>query len=485
MELSIDDLNLKINTLEQDLNELKAKRKAVMKAQGIEYIEEEEILSSTASDSTVIIKGIAKTRLKSKIRITLDRPYRSDFASSLHIGKDGKFEKELPIKEPAIYNLKFGELKTQIYLEPGKMLGLLIDTVAQQDLSFIGDLSLENNHMFSTAAFDKKLECPELKNADEINQCLNTILNSAQSFVEQNSSEDFSASYAQLIQNNYLFSSLLQFVRKIDTQDIETDIEQHIDLSKIKIQKPGTSNVSLFSLYAYRKFIFEFFELTCKSITKDSTQREYDRYANKYDKIEALFQDALDQDFIKTDVVFESISKIKNAELNPLVLTLRDEVQNKHYLNTINDHYKKNILANVGTLAPPIAGPSYAGDRIELKDYEGKYVYIFVWATWCGPCKMEIPFYQKLIDDYSGKNVEFLGISVDKDESKWLESFLFQKYPGTQMLVKGDWNSPMIKDFNLKSVPQFILLNPKGEIVTLNAPRPSKGAESFLNAFGA
>lgn len=484
-ELSLDAINSQITNLEQDLLDLKKQRKAKMQAQGIAYIEEEEILSSTASDSTVIIKGRIKTNLSNKIRISLDRPYRSDYARTFRIDKDGKFEKEISVKEPAIYKLKFGKLNTEIYLAPGNMLGLVIDTSANQTLTYIGDLSAENNHLFSSDAFNKSFKCPSPKSEEDFSKCINTILDSTETFAQANAQEEFSAQYKQLIHNNFLYSSLLGFIRDVDKQTLDTQIDQHIDLSKIKIQKPGAANLSLFSLHAYRKFIFEFFELSCKSIKQDSSIRDYEKYTKKYNKIESLFEDQNDREFMKTDVVFESIRKIKSSELNPLVLQLRNQITNEHYLKTIADHYKKNVYAGIGTLAPAIEGPSYTGGQINLEEYKGKYVYIFVWATWCGPCKMEIPFYEKLIADYSGSNIEFLGVAVDKDESKWLESFLFQKYPGTQMLVKGDWNSPMIKDFNLKSVPQFILLNPKGEIVTLEAPRPSKGASSYLNSFGA
>ncbi len=483
-ELSLDSLNAQISSLEADLDKLKERRKAKMKEQGLEYIEEDEILSSSASDSTIIIKGIVKSKSKSKIHITLDRPYRSDFARSIPIDKDGKFEKEISVRAPAIYKLNFGDIDSEIYLEPGKMIGLVIDTSAEHTFNFLGDLSIENNHLFSTKAFSKQAAHvhPELE--QELGTLFNSILDSTEMFAQNKLNIDLNTNYAELIKNNYLYNSLLGIVNHIKNPELQYNIEQHLDFSKLKIPEAGTSNLSLFSLYAYRKFIFEFFELSCNQIVQDSTISPFDKYSKKYEKVNTLFEDPILQEFIKTDIVFESIRKMKSSELNPLVLKLRKQISNKHYLKTVTDHYKKNIHAGVGTLAPQIEGPSYEGGRINLNDYEGKYVYIFVWATWCGPCKLEIPYYEKLISDFSEGDIEFIGVSVDKDESKWLESFLFQKYPGTQMLVKGDWNSPMIKDFNLRTVPQFILINPKGEIITLSAPSPTKGAASFLSTFG-
>lgn len=60
-----------------------------------------------------------------------------------------------------------------------------------------------------------------------------------------------------------------------------------------------------------------------------------------------------------------------------------------------------------------------AGGTSSLDDFRGKYVYIDVWATWCGPCRGEIPHLQKVEHKYHGKNIEFVSISVDQDKDKW------------------------------------------------------------------
>ena len=49
-------------------------------------------------------------------------------------------------------------------------------------------------------------------------------------------------------------------------------------------------------------------------------------------------------------------------------------------------------------------------NETKLEDLRGKYVYIDVWATWCGPCRGEIPYLQKVEEKYKGKNIEFVSI---------------------------------------------------------------------------
>lgn len=116
---------------------------------------------------------------------------------------------------------------------------------------------------------------------------------------------------------------------------------------------------------------------------------------------------------------------------------------------------------------------NYKGGTTSLKDLRGKYVYIDVWATWCRPCIGEIPHLQKLEREFHNKNIEFVSISVDKESAKgkWKKMIADKKMSGVQLFAtQGDSFS---KDFNINSIPRFILLDPKGNVVKSNAPRPS------------
>jgi len=116
-----------------------------------------------------------------------------------------------------------------------------------------------------------------------------------------------------------------------------------------------------------------------------------------------------------------------------------------------------------------------AGGTTSLDDLKGKYVYVDVWATWCGPCKAEIPFLKKVEKQYHGKNIHFLSISIDnkKDHQKWKDMIKEKELGGIQLFADADWKSQFVTDYLIKGIPKFILLDPQGNIVTANAPRPS------------
>lgn len=140
--------------------------------------------------------------------------------------------------------------------------------------------------------------------------------------------------------------------------------------------------------------------------------------------------------------------------------------------------YHTQIMANKklnNTVAPDFVYENHKGGKTSLESMKGKYVYIDVWATWCGPCRAEIPFLKELEKSYHGKNIEFVSVSVDveKDYEKW-KTFVTEKaLGGTQLYADKNWNSDFIKAFGINSIPRFILIDPKGVVIDADAARPS------------
>jgi peroxiredoxin len=78
--------------------------------------------------------------------------------------------------------------------------------------------------------------------------------------------------------------------------------------------------------------------------------------------------------------------------------------------------------------APPAVAPEFAlkdlsGNLMKLSDYRGKVVIVNFWATWCLPCRMEIPTFIKLTQKYRARGLEIIGVSVDEDGADGVQSF--------------------------------------------------------------
>ncbi len=138
-------------------------------------------------------------------------------------------------------------------------------------------------------------------------------------------------------------------------------------------------------------------------------------------------------------------------------------------------------------MAADFTYPDRNGKLVSLSDFRGKVVLVDVWATWCGPCRAEIPHLVKLEKEMEGKDVVFIGVSIDqkKDHRKWLEVLEQEGLSGVQLFAGV---SPQImKDYKFTTIPRFMVFDREGKVVTTNSPRPSspelkKLLEKLLNS---
>ncbi|MEM6686807.1 MAG: TlpA disulfide reductase family protein, partial [Bacteroidota bacterium] len=136
-----------------------------------------------------------------------------------------------------------------------------------------------------------------------------------------------------------------------------------------------------------------------------------------------------------------------------------------------------------GKPAPKFDFENHKGGNTSLKDLQGKYVYIDVWATWCGPCIAEIPSLKKVEKAYHDKNIAFVSISVDDGrgfkgdavaaKKGWKKMVTDRDLGGIQLVSDKGWKANFIQSLEINSIPRFILIDPNGEIVNADAPRPS------------
>lgn len=202
---------------------------------------------------------------------------------------------------------------------------------------------------------------------------------------------------------------------------------------------------------------------------------------------EAVFFEGLNKK--KTD----DLNRLKSKKLDPVFVGLQTKSIDDNYDEVVR-YYKKNYEANLAksklnnTISPPFNYENHKGGTTKLEDLKGKYVYIDVWATWCGPCRAEIPSLKKVEEKYHGKNIAFVSISVDvdKDHEKWKNFVTEKQLGGIQLFADKNWNSDFMISYGINSIPRFILIDPNGKIVKSDAARPSdpqlqKQLDALLN----
>ena len=162
----------------------------------------------------------------------------------------------------------------------------------------------------------------------------------------------------------------------------------------------------------------------------------------------------------KLDVYYQTIVKL---------------VPNDKDINRMKEKFDRIKNLKKGSLSPSFNYPDSSGKNISLESLKGKLVYVDVWATWCGPCKAQIPFLKQLEEKYREEDIAFVSLSIDqlKNISKWKDMIVDKELEGIQIIADKAWRSKFVTDYVIEGIPRFILIDKDGNLMDPMAPRPA------------
>jgi peroxiredoxin len=128
---------------------------------------------------------------------------------------------------------------------------------------------------------------------------------------------------------------------------------------------------------------------------------------------------------------------------------------------------------SVGAEAPELVLPMPNDKELALSSLRGKVVLIDFWASWCGPCRKEIPNVKRAYAKYKNKGFEILGVSLDKDREAWLEAISKEGLTWPQVSDLKFWQSEACQIYAVQSIPYTVLIDREGKIIATNL----RGAE--------
>ncbi|SMD32339.1 Thiol-disulfide isomerase or thioredoxin [Reichenbachiella faecimaris] len=393
----------------------------------------------------------------------------NDFSYDIDLNADGTFSDTLKVERG--YHLFYsGRERTNIFLDKGYSINLSIDQpMFDETLTFKGEGkgTQTNNYLANKARLDEELtvdfqslfsqeEAPFSATLQDWKSKMNELL--AAAGIDDNQ-------FVSLEQRNIEYEYLAQFV------NYEYYHQHAVKDSEFKVSENFNKNLTNIDLSSEADF---------------NTLRNYKNLIQSYfgamiqrGEIEEAFTAMrnIESSTIKQGIIPSFIYDVEagneNAEAiyNGIVSISTDSVT----ISKLSDKIEKIRKLQAGMPSATFAYQSINGETVTLKDLRGKYLYVDVWATWCGPCLREIPSLKSLENDYHDARIEFVSISIDvqKDFEKWQQMIADKELKGVQLFADSDWQSEFVKAYAIDGIPRFIIIDPEGNIVNPNAPRPS------------
>ena len=167
----------------------------------------------------------------------------------------------------------------------------------------------------------------------------------------------------------------------------------------------------------------------------------------------------------------ESVSSDFDVEvIEPLFVSIDEKYRESFPGKAFAQRIEAAKTIGIGKKAPGFTQNDPDGNPVSLSDFQGKYVLLDFWASWCGPCRQENPNLVKAYAAYKEKGFEILGVSLDNKDGKeaWVKAIEKDGLTWTQVSDLNSWNNEVARSYGVREVPQSYLIDPQGVIVAQN-----------------
>lgn len=417
-----------------------------------------------AQNKTARVHGIDNTEVKTELMYDgVESLLGNSKNISIQPDKNKYFSVEIKLNKPTYY--KIG--RNTLYLTPGDNLEVVIDEDAS--LSQFKGKGAEANTYMKGRLFPKGgsfLEAGRFVflNLDSTMACVHQKAEQRKEQLEKlnNVSKEFKELELARIKAD-IVNSILKYPSYIRMKKSDYDIK--------KAQE------------AINAYIPEINQLTkeinqARFLDVEIVRDVFKTLVKKPEMIKGITLDNRIQETYKT------LEKLHVMSVDPTQENI-DEI--KAYIGTMKSEDLKNELnTRINKIGHLLKGaPAFDilledvnGKAAHLSDFKGKYIYVDLWATWCGPCVAEAPHFEKLQKELNSDEIAFIAISVDASKSAWSKFLQVHKKESKQFIS----NDRSIKqNWLLGGIPRFILIDRDFKIIDAFAKRPSEaGAKSIL-----
>jgi len=424
------------------------------------------IFAFACSPKEMTIKGVVKNHTGEEIRLYEFEDGDYSLFEAQEIGLDSTFEFVLPNRPSGFYFLGSKKDKenpfASIYMKKGGQANVLINNMQVDESSYPEP---EQQAVYDQWGVIQQTYHPKIDiyNVDEVGQRVVDYSKASQDFIKgiSTSDKDFNA-LMTLYSKVDFYSALLRTFSWApkDASDIITELPCFKELYSyplssaeiLKVHSGGTKMIKPFLWYKYRingEDHSDYFAHTLTLLNNDTLKGQY-----------------LCDNIIKRKVLDRTYQRMMN-KYDQYIVTEKQK-------SDIAQYEEDNLKFAEGQPWIDFTAMDIDGQVHSLSDYKGKVVLVDVWASWCSPCKAEMPHLEKLEKNYHNrKDIVFVSLSIDRDKAAW-EKFVKEKaMKGILLHISGDATKKLRKDYEIPGIPRFMLFDREGKIVSINCPRPS------------
>lgn len=360
--------------------------------------------------------------------------------------------------------LKFGNIDRLMYINPINDLEVSFDAKTfYLQINFSGKDSDINRYLNQTE-FAKTIredarnpESVFIQKIDSVFQVNLSILEKAKldkSFTEKEKIRLTYYSYAMLPD----YQKLYKYLNKIE--DFTPSNNYYDKLNKLQVY-----DEKLLAYSEYKSFISKAVEANVSRYNEKNSSQYFMNY------VTVNIKNAKVLEYVTDSYIYNKIFHMGVDDADDLIAFYHQHVTDLNMIKRFDAICSDWSLVKAGQPSPVFTFPDINGKMISLSDLRGNYVYIDVWATWCAPCRGELPYLKKLEEFYSGKNIKFVSLSCDRDKTAWKQMIKNDKMRGIQLYM--GYGNQFMNQYMIETIPRFILLDTEGRILKANAPRPS------------
>lgn len=166
----------------------------------------------------------------------------------------------------------------------------------------------------------------------------------------------------------------------------------------------------------------------------------------------------------------EYIHTIDLADLKKISAKIPKKYENNETTISVRKLIKDLDETAIGKKFKDIKALTPEGNEISLSDYIGKnkIVLLHLWASWCPPCRRDMPYFVEIYNKYKDKGLEIVGVSLDKDKESWTKGIKELDMTWPQMSDLKFWENEIAKTYTIQAIPYIILFDENGIIIDRN-----------------